>query len=508
MEVTMWRFLQRNVSASNSILALAGVLAMSTACSDATPPESPRTGSIRVTSLTTGQDLDADGYLVTVDNGLEVSLLPNGSAEFRDVTAGTHDVRLLGVDANCTAGGGETQRVGVTAAQVSTVAFSITCITKVPSPIPDIGTLEVSSSTSGYELDRDGYRIELSTATGPFNSVFVPLNGVVRVNLPAGIDYSLSLDGVAANCHADASGPNGRVKLERGETSTLTYAFVCDPPFPDRLPAGDQLAFVRDGDIHLVNSDGTGIVRLTSGGTDCSPSWSPDGARIAFVRGCNSHLRRDIYVMNADGSNIVRRTNGGLNLDPQWSPDGAKIVFSLGASLYVMSGSDTGPPPGLLVSSSEWSAQPSWSPDGSKVAYVSNEEFQDGGADVFILRLADQQTTLLTNGGGTQSQSLYFEPAWSPNSKMLAMTKCFFDYFICPTSLLTVVNVDGSDYREIAEMRGMGSPTWSANGQVIAFTVSDYIGWIRPDGALARGTIVADGSEAAWRPVPAQHSRR
>ena len=57
-----------------------------------------------------------------------------------------------------------------------------------------------------------------------------------------------------------------------------------------------------------VRSDGTGLVQLTSLGVNREPAWSPDGARIAFVR---DQGKWDIYVMNADGSNVVRRTNGG-----------------------------------------------------------------------------------------------------------------------------------------------------------------------------------------------------
>ena len=66
----------------------------------------------------------------------------------------------------------------------------------------------------------------------------------------------------------------------------------------------------RDGnwDIYAMNSDGSGLVRLTNNSADdYDPSWSPDGRRIAF------HSYRDgnweIYAMNADGSGLVRLTN-------------------------------------------------------------------------------------------------------------------------------------------------------------------------------------------------------
>ena len=84
--------------------------------------------------------------------------------------------------------------------------------------------------------------------------------------------------------------------------------------------ATGKIAFVRDGPfgaIYVMNADGSKQTLLTAKG-DGYPTWSPDGARIAFAR------RSTIYVMNADGTGQTRltdnRDNRGIDTNPAWSP--------------------------------------------------------------------------------------------------------------------------------------------------------------------------------------------
>ncbi len=72
---------------------------------------------------------------------------------------------------------------------------------------------------------------------------------------------------------------------------------------PSLSPDGQKLAFSlyvdSSGDIYSMNHDGSGLTPLTSGpGWDNDSDWSPDGARIAFVRDSV------VSVMDADGSDV------------------------------------------------------------------------------------------------------------------------------------------------------------------------------------------------------------
>lgn len=151
--------------------------------------------------------------------------------------------------------------------------------------------------------------------------------------------------------------------------------------FPVWSPDGTRIAFVsyRNGpsDIYAVKADGSGLVQRIASGVD--PNWSPDGQKIAYV------FEGDIHIMDQDGSNQTNLTNSqGYNSDPDWSPDGMRIAFSSDrrfppadpyAELHIMNADGSG-----LVRLSNYGspgggdpqndAEPDWSPDGRQIAFI------------------------------------------------------------------------------------------------------------------------------------------
>ena len=62
-------------------------------------------------------------------------------------------------------------------------------------------------------------------------------------------------------------------------------------------------------------------------GHDSGPAFSPDGKRVAFVS--NSDGNQEIYLVNTDGTGLVRLTrNPADDTLPAFSPDGKRIIFS------------------------------------------------------------------------------------------------------------------------------------------------------------------------------------
>jgi dipeptidyl aminopeptidase/acylaminoacyl peptidase len=163
-------------------------------------------------------------------------------------------------------------------------------------------------------------------------------------------------------------------------------------------PDGD-LAFVAvrgDGSgISLLAADGSRTRRLTWHSRDASsfdlyPAWSPDGRRIAFVRGFlegSKGVRFEIFVLNRDGSHQTQMTRGGDNGEPAWSPDGRFIAYSSarGAKPSALQPA----PPSIWVMNADGSQRrrltkglcatyPAWSPDGSKIVFSRYRQGTNG----------------------------------------------------------------------------------------------------------------------------------
>ncbi len=75
-------------------------------------------------------------------------------------------------------------------------------------------------------------------------------------------------------------------------------------PDGDRVVFGATFGYGDDGEIYVVNVDGSSVVPLTDNEQeDYWPAWSPDGSRIAFVSERDGDT--GIYVMNADGIDVM-----------------------------------------------------------------------------------------------------------------------------------------------------------------------------------------------------------
>lgn len=170
-------------------VGVAAVLA--TSCRDST---GPATGSIRISISTTGTDIDPDGYSVTLDGEASRIISANAELTISGVSAGDHSVTLSGLASNCTASPGLVISPAVSAGGRVTAAFQVVCV-------PRVGTVIVTTITTGADPDADGYLLAVEgTGFKPIASTSVD----TITSVPEG-NRALLLTGLANNCVVVAS---------------------------------------------------------------------------------------------------------------------------------------------------------------------------------------------------------------------------------------------------------------------------------------------------------------
>jgi hypothetical protein len=236
---------------------------------------------------------------------------------------------------------------------------------------------------------------------------------------------------------------------------------------------GSILAWSSDG-AHILYQDGVLLMLTDPAGSDrqrlipdpicahpCTSgdgvAWSPDGTRIAFVRGdANADNATVIAIVDIASGQVTelettRTTNvsldqcsvstqcDGMNDTPRWSPDGSRLVFAR----QVMS-----PEPG-----STWTSAAVYvvNPDGSDLRRVTPEGFYAYNA------------SWSPNG----SQLVFINTEMVVNADHTSVTDMLSDiYTVLP---------DGADLRRLTGDGRSISPKWTADGR-LAFT-REIGGW-------------------------------
>jgi TolB protein len=202
-----------------ALIALSLPLAIA-ACGDDNGTTPPSTGSLEVSSVTTGSDIDADGYTVTVDAGSSQAIDANGTVTFSNLSSGDHEVALSGVAANCTVAGDNPRTVTVVAGSTASTTFSVSC-----SAIT--GDLDVTAATTGDDLD-DAYTVTVDAgAAQPIGA-----NATITIaGLSAG-NHDVELGDVAANCTVAGDNPRTVLVPDAGTVAT-TFDVACTAEIAD-----------------------------------------------------------------------------------------------------------------------------------------------------------------------------------------------------------------------------------------------------------------------------------
>lgn len=468
-----------------------------------TPP--PVTGTIKVTTSTSGQSPDPDGYAFSVDGAAAQPIGTSTSATVAGVAASNHSVTLSGLAGNCTVQGTNPRAVTVAVGVTAEVAFAVTCT----APQPTTGSIEISTTTSGGSPDPNGYTVAVDNETAqPIGA-----SATLTISNVASGPHQVTIAGVASNCTVAGNNPR-QVNVTAGPKSTVAFDISCPTPQsstriawvkgnvevkaedpPPQEPATDiyvmnpdgsaqtnltnhpgsygsrvwspnasKIAFTtrRDGnwEVYVMNADGSAQTRLTHNPADDGVAgWSPDGTKLLFVSTRDG--TSEIYVMRADGTDETRLTHTDPSMgigEPRWSPDGRKILFWKDFDFYVINADGSGET--NITNTRRRKGSATWSPDGTKITFAGSPDATEGPLDIFVMNPDGSGLTRLTTDPADDSN-----PLWSPDGRKIA-----FESFRSGKSEIFVMNADGSGEINLTndpEAASIG--TWSPDGTKIAF---------------------------------------
>ncbi|WP_223786876.1 Tol-Pal system beta propeller repeat protein TolB [Marinicella meishanensis] len=247
----------------------------------------------------------------------------------------------------------------------------------------------------------------------------------------------------------------------------------------------------------VADSDGYGPQSLvTSNEPLLSPSWSPDGKKLAYVSFEQGNSA--IYIQDlSTGSRTLMSNFEGINGAPKFSPNGQRLAITLSKSgnpeIYVLNVFDKQ----LTQITNHWAidTEPEWSPDGQTLFFTSD---RGGKPQIYQTDLINKQAKRITFEGDYNAR-----PSLSPDGKYIAMVhgnnnRYQIALYHRPSNTMQMISHGSLDE----------TPSFAPNGAMVLFATKNSAGQgllkaVSTDGQTSNDLVLSNGHvrEPNWSPI-------